>query len=192
MWKCCNVAFVGAPNTAEKMVCSRSRQVSVVCEARGGGVINWLKRKFGKPSATPEPAKEDATVPEEDAPVPAAETVPAPVSDSSRDTAFETAFNHFDLDGNGKIDREELEKAAEELGESPEQISALMEKFDLNSDGGIDLPEFKKMVGEIEENCGPTSDECFVLENPDTWGKLFSYDPNQWKKLSKTISERKW
>lgn len=150
-----------------------------------------MKGKFGKGSTTeaptpaPEPAAESAPAP---APPPAKESAPEKAPEPAppdRDAAFETAFKHFDLDGNGKIDKEELQKAAEELGETQEQISALMAKFDLNSDGGIDLPEFKKMVLEIEETCGTTSESCFVLEDSSTWGNLFTYDPKQWEKLSK-------
>jgi len=61
---------------------------------------------------------------------------------------LQMAFRAFDLDGNGKIDREELAQVMKNLGQelTPEEIDAMMKEADTDGDGSIDFEEFKALM----------------------------------------------
>ena len=56
------------------------------------------------------------------------------------------AFNKFDKDGSGSIDREELADLSKELGSelTEEQLKNALKDLDLNGDGVIDIDEFAR------------------------------------------------
>ena len=62
-------------------------------------------------------------------------------------------FRRFDVDGSGKIDREELMKALNALGLSSDAAAtaAVMAKWDEDGDGLLELPEFRGLVHELRE-----------------------------------------
>ena len=55
------------------------------------------------------------------------------------------AFKSFDLDGNGKINREEIVKILK-VTKSSKELDKIMEKNDTNKDGELDFNEFLKMI----------------------------------------------
>ena len=61
---------------------------------------------------------------------------------------LKAAFEVFDKDGNGYIDREELKDIMKQLGNNftDQQISKMMEEADTDKDGKIDFGEFKQMM----------------------------------------------
>ena len=65
------------------------------------------------------------------------------------------AFNVFDSDHSGSIDRNELAQLMKKLGQAltDAQIDSLMEEVDANGDGEISFEEFKDMMVRF----------CFVL-----------------------------
>mmetsp|Transcript_8875 Transcript_8875/g.25571 ORF Transcript_8875/g.25571 Transcript_8875/m.25571 type:complete len:664 (+) Transcript_8875:296-2287(+) len=94
--------------------------------------------KFQKMTLVPQPAGA-AGVP----------NPPPPTTRAERQRAMtaamvEAAFNHFDLDGSGFIERKELVGLAKQLGQalSKEEINALMVQIDKSGDGKISLQEF--------------------------------------------------
>jgi len=60
------------------------------------------------------------------------------------ETDHHKEFRAFDLDGNGKITREELALALAQMGDERtiEEIDAYISKADLDHDGMIDYTEF--------------------------------------------------
>ena len=54
------------------------------------------------------------------------------------------AFNKYDKDGSGSIDRYELDDFSKELGAklNEEQLTNALKDLDLNGDGVIDIDEF--------------------------------------------------
>jgi len=58
------------------------------------------------------------------------------------------AFKAFDLDGNGEIDRNELKKVMEKLGEplTDKEIDEMIAEADQNGDGLINYEEFSAMM----------------------------------------------
>jgi len=56
------------------------------------------------------------------------------------------AFNKFDKDGSGAIDKVELGQLSKDLGQelSEEQLTAALRDLDLNGDGVIDIDEFRR------------------------------------------------
>lgn len=63
-----------------------------------------------------------------------------------RDKNVEPAFSKFDKDGNGTIDKDELSRLSEDLGQPLDQtqIDLAMRDLDMNNDGVIDLDEFAR------------------------------------------------
>ena len=61
---------------------------------------------------------------------------------------LQMAFRAFDIDGNGKIDRDELAQVMKNLGQelSAEEIEAMMKEADTDGDGTIDFEEFKALM----------------------------------------------
>jgi calcium-dependent protein kinase len=55
------------------------------------------------------------------------------------------AFKYFDLDGNGKINREEIIKILK-VTKSSKELNKIMEENDINKDGELDFNEFLKMI----------------------------------------------
>ena len=57
-----------------------------------------------------------------------------------------TAFNRFDKDGSGAIDKNELAQLSLELGHplNEEQLEKALKDLDLNKDGVVDLKEFSR------------------------------------------------
>ena len=55
------------------------------------------------------------------------------------------AFENFDTDGSGAIDKEELERGMQAMGvdPQPQNIQSLMEDADIDGSGEIDLDEFR-------------------------------------------------
>lgn len=55
----------------------------------------------------------------------------------------------FDADGNGLIDRSELQKVMSSLHEnlSEDELDAMIKEADINGDGQISFEEFKAMMG---------------------------------------------
>jgi len=53
------------------------------------------------------------------------------------------AFRVFDLDGDGRIDQEELARV---LAQSPEEAADLLPQIDTNGDGVVDFDEFKRLL----------------------------------------------
>ena len=69
------------------------------------------------------------------------------------DQRIRDAFNRFDTDRSGDIDRYELEKALRELGMSatPSQVAQVLKRYDTQkSDGKLDLYEFEALVKDLE------------------------------------------
>jgi calmodulin len=61
---------------------------------------------------------------------------------------LQMAFRAFDIDGNGRIDREELAQVMKNLGQelTAEEIDAMMKEADTDGDGTIDFEEFKALM----------------------------------------------
>jgi hypothetical protein len=60
------------------------------------------------------------------------------------ETEVKPAFNKFDKDGSGAIDREELGQLSKELGTelTEDQLTEALRDLDLNNDGVVDIDEF--------------------------------------------------
>lgn len=58
------------------------------------------------------------------------------------------AFNFFDTDGSGAIDRKELKRLMKKLGQAltEAEIDAMMQEVDENGDGEISYEEFKALM----------------------------------------------
>jgi len=61
---------------------------------------------------------------------------------------LKAAFGHFDKDGSGYIDKEELLLVMEQLGEklTEQEADEMMQEADSNGDGQIDFEEFVQMM----------------------------------------------
>lgn len=77
----------------------------------------------------------------------------APLSGKPLQTAIQKAFERFDEDGNGAIDREEFRIAMFGLGlrRSSAEYDELYREYDRNGDGEIDVDEFGEMVRMLME-----------------------------------------
>lgn len=66
----------------------------------------------------------------------------------STEEEMKQAFDVFDADGNGYIDKSELGEVLRQLGEEvdEEQLNDMMKAADSNNDGKIDYQEFVKMM----------------------------------------------
>ena len=65
-----------------------------------------------------------------------------PRGSKEREKELVEAFNKFDANGDGFIDREEFRKIMQYGGESVEEIDKLMDEYDINKDGRL---EYKGM-----------------------------------------------
>uniref|UniRef100_A0A7S4IS33 EF-hand domain-containing protein n=1 Tax=Vannella robusta TaxID=1487602 RepID=A0A7S4IS33_9EUKA len=66
-----------------------------------------------------------------------------------REEDLRAAFNKFDLDGNGSIDRKELSQVFQKMsGRQPteEELDQMFDEADENKDGEISFDEFKLMM----------------------------------------------
>ena len=70
------------------------------------------------------------------------------LSGTALETAIREAFEKFDTDCSGVIDREEFASSMHALGLrlSPEQYDTIFQQVDVDGSGGIDLAEFMAMV----------------------------------------------
>lgn len=59
---------------------------------------------------------------------------------------LKVAFEAFDLDGNGKINREELKEMLGKVDVEDEVIDKIMDQVDVNKDGDIDFDEFVNIM----------------------------------------------
>jgi Ca2+-binding EF-hand superfamily protein len=68
--------------------------------------------------------------------------------DADPDKELRDAFDVFDSDRSGFIDRKELKKLMKKLGQalSDEELDAMMEEVDANGDGEISFDEFKALM----------------------------------------------
>ena len=72
-----------------------------------------------------------------------AEQMAADAAEAER-AEVRAAFESIDLDGNGTLERDELEQAAERLGQhmSPDELDAAMAEMDADGSGEVDFEEF--------------------------------------------------
>lgn len=63
---------------------------------------------------------------------------------TKKTTEVQQAFNQFDADGSGAIDKDELQMLSQRLGHplSDEELNRALVDLDLNKDGVIDFDEF--------------------------------------------------
>jgi myosin heavy subunit len=79
---------------------------------------------------------------------------PRAIEEQSTTDPVRAAFNKFDADGSGRLERGELLKVLEELGldvsdgEFVSYAEALMEDYDADGNGELDFEEFKKLYGQ--------------------------------------------
>ena len=66
------------------------------------------------------------------------------MKDGNQEQELEEKFKLFDKDGNGFIDREELQTVMRQLGEklTDDEIEEMIQDADNNGDGMIDYKEF--------------------------------------------------
>lgn len=75
----------------------------------------------------------------------------SPKEEDLDELSLRDAFDRFDINGDGVIDKEELSKLLIEFLELPKpptekQLSRIMAKVDLDQNGTIDYEEFKQMM----------------------------------------------
>ena len=61
-----------------------------------------------------------------------------PRDPKEREAELTAAFNKFDTNGDGYIDREEFRKIMKHGGETTEEIDKLMDEYDVNKDGKLE------------------------------------------------------
>ncbi len=92
------------------------------------------------------------------------------LSGSALEKAIKEAFQKFDTDGSGQIDRVEFAQAMHLMGlrMSKEAYDLLFKTYDVDSSGEIDLKEFTKMVHEIvgKESSKDTTEKP---KDTETW-----------------------
>jgi len=90
------------------------------------------------------------------------------------------AFHAFDIDGSGTIDRDELRKVLEEMGQKPteEEIFKMINEIDNSNKGVIDFNDFLKVIA-YHKQCQLNNDENDTLDAfvamggfPDKGGKI--------------------
>ena len=66
--------------------------------------------------------------------------------DEMRENEVKVAFDKYDADGSGAIDKEELGELSKELGHelTPDELDIALKDLDLNGDGVIDMKEFSR------------------------------------------------
>ncbi|KAJ6237353.1 calcium-binding protein cml45-related [Anaeramoeba flamelloides] len=84
---------------------------------------------------------------------------------------FENAFKLFDKDGNGQIDRKELQIVLKSLGQNPteNQLKQMIDTVDQDGDGQIDFKEFLNLMKSkvSEEDNEQTIREVFDIFDRD-------------------------
>ena len=67
---------------------------------------------------------------------------------TSQENEYLEIFKSFDTNGDGKIEKKELQEAFHRMGETltPAEIDVLLEQFDLNGDEIIDFEELCQMM----------------------------------------------
>ena len=78
----------------------------------------------------------------------ASDALKAKVADAEQNFSAERAFNAFDDDKNGFLDRSELKNAIATVNEklvTEKELDEIMSQFDTNSDGKLSLEEFTKL-----------------------------------------------
>ena len=63
-----------------------------------------------------------------------------------REEHLKVAFEHFDIDGDGQITRDELKQSLAKMGISDEGIEDIIEEVDKDGSGSIDYNEFCTMM----------------------------------------------
>jgi hypothetical protein len=72
--------------------------------------------------------------------------------EQAKEAALQQIFNHYDMNGNGRIERAELSSLIADLKSSfgveltDDQITEVMNILDTDDDGTIDLAEFKQLI----------------------------------------------
>lgn len=59
---------------------------------------------------------------------------------------MKSAFQIFDVNGDGVIDNEELKKLFAKQDMTDGQLKAIIKDFDFNADGGVNYEEFEKIM----------------------------------------------
>ena len=103
------------------------------------------------------------------------------------------AFKKIDMDGNGKITREELGKALGQYGlvGTEDSIDEILDEVDQNRDGHIDYQEFISSLSEAKLNRSGTFD--LRMSGRSIWSGdssgLFSDSSGVSRRVSKTIRD---
>ena len=83
-----------------------------------------------------------------------------------------TAFELFDLDGNGKIDREEVHQVVRSLGAQEADAARILEEADTDGDGDISFSEFCVLVEPIYRDTQATLRRIFNFFDMDGNGYI--------------------
>ena len=85
------------------------------------------------------------------------------------------AFNRYDLDGNGTLDRNEIEAMLRELKKKPptkNQLNKIFEQADTNGDGAISFDEFVDVITKLRKDKEAEIRECFKIFDQDGNGTI--------------------
>eukprot|EP00930_Biecheleria_cincta_P070243 TRINITY_DN57896_c0_g1_i1.p1 TRINITY_DN57896_c0_g1~~TRINITY_DN57896_c0_g1_i1.p1 ORF type:complete len:260 (+),score=75.25 TRINITY_DN57896_c0_g1_i1:74-853(+) len=169
-------------NTLQVSTClalGMSFGVAVGLSSRNGGKVarhafgwktlkKWLQRgkkqeaPESKKQEVPEAKKQDALetkkqeAPESkkhEAPIAKAADEETASASTDADKALREAFNIFDKDKNGGIDKEELKSVMISLGHSPDakELDDVMAQADTDGNGEIDFEEFRSLWGSLDD-----------------------------------------
>ena len=88
---------------------------------------------------------------------------------------IKSAFARYDLDGNGTLDKKEIEAMLRELKKKPptkRQLNAIFEQADANGDGAISFEEFVDVITKLRKNKEQEILECFKIFDQDGNGTI--------------------
>ncbi|KAF6137569.1 hypothetical protein GIB67_031848 [Kingdonia uniflora] len=88
---------------------------------------------------------------------------------------LEQAFKLIDKDGDGKINRRELEMLLSRVGPEPpsqEELTLMLTEIDRDGDGCISLEEFSAISSAFEPACGSELRDVFNFFDADRNGKI--------------------